>query len=70
VSERSKKSRLPEGIRKERLRRLSFAIGVVGAGVAVALQDVVASIAGAFSIGFSKLYARETECRSATREAT
>jgi small-conductance mechanosensitive channel len=36
---------------------LSFAFGVVGAGVAVALQDVLASIAGAFSIGFSKLYA-------------
>ena len=42
---------------EDRLGRLSFAIGVVGAGVAVALQDVVASIAGAFSIGFSKLYA-------------
>ena len=37
--------------------RLSFALGVAGAGVAVALQDVLASIAGAFSIGFSKLYA-------------
>src|ERR1700678_2939417 len=42
---------------EDRLGRLSFAIGVVGAGVAVALQDVVGSIAGAFSIGFSKLYA-------------
>ena len=42
---------------EDRLGRLSFAIGVAGAGVAVALQDVVASIAGAFSIGFSKLYA-------------
>jgi small-conductance mechanosensitive channel len=41
---------------EDRLGRLSFAIGVVGAGVAVALQDVVASIAGAFSIGFSRLY--------------
>ena len=41
---------------EDRLGRLSFAIGVVGAGVAVALQDVLASIAGAFSIGFSKLY--------------
>jgi hypothetical protein len=39
------------------LGRLSVTLGVVGAGVAVALQDVVASIAGAFSIGFSKLYA-------------
>ena len=42
---------------EDRLGRLSFALGVVGAGVAVALQDVLASIAGAFSIGFSKLYA-------------
>jgi small-conductance mechanosensitive channel len=42
---------------EDRLGRLSFAFGVAGAGVAVALQDVVASIAGAFSIGFSKLYA-------------
>src|SRR6202453_4050451 len=42
---------------EDRLGRLSFAFGVVGAGVAVALQDVLASIAGAFSIGFSKLYA-------------
>jgi small-conductance mechanosensitive channel len=44
---------------EDRLGRLSFALGVVGAGVAVALQDVLASIAGAFSIGFSKLYAVE-----------
>src|SRR6202050_1066457 len=42
---------------EDRLARLSFALGVVGAGVAVALQDVLASFAGAFSIGFSKLYA-------------
>src|SRR6202451_806128 len=42
---------------EDRLGRLSFGIGVVGAGVAVALQDVLASFAGAFSIGFSKLYA-------------
>src|SRR6202042_555396 len=42
---------------EDRLGRLSFAIGVVGAGVAVALQDVLASFAGAFSIGFSRLYA-------------
>src|SRR6202045_2816489 len=40
----------------DRLGRLSFALGVAGAGVAVALQDLLASIAGAFSIGFSKLY--------------
>jgi len=42
---------------EDRLGRLTFAFGIAGAGVAVALQDVVASIAGAFSIGFSKLYA-------------
>jgi small-conductance mechanosensitive channel len=42
---------------EDRLGRLSFAIGIAGAGVAVALQDVLASIAGAFSIGFSGLYA-------------
>jgi small-conductance mechanosensitive channel len=42
---------------EDRLGRLSITLGVAGAGVAVALQDVVASIAGAFSIGFSKLYA-------------
>jgi small-conductance mechanosensitive channel len=41
---------------EDRLGRLSFAFGIVGAGMAVALQDVLASIAGAFSIGFSKLY--------------
>ena len=41
---------------EDRLGRLSIAIGVAGAGVAVALQDVLASIAGAFSIGFSRLY--------------
>jgi small-conductance mechanosensitive channel len=42
---------------EDRLGRLSITLGVVGAGVAVALQDVLASIAGAFVIGFSKLYA-------------
>src|ERR1700693_4737315 len=41
---------------EDRLGRLSFAFGVVGAGVAVGLQDVLARIAGALSIGFSKLY--------------
>jgi small-conductance mechanosensitive channel len=41
---------------EDRLGRLTFALGVAGAGVAVALQDVLASIAGAFAIGFSKLY--------------
>src|SRR6202789_56411 len=42
---------------EDRLGRLSFDFGVVGAGVAVALQDVLASIAGAFAIGFSRLCA-------------
>src|ERR1700735_4223740 len=41
---------------EDRLGRLSFALGVAGAGVAGALQDVLASIAGAFTIGFSKLF--------------
>jgi len=41
---------------EDHLGRLGFAIGVIGAGVAVALQDVLASIAGAFTIGFSRLY--------------
>ena len=41
---------------EDRLGRISVTLGFVGAGVAVALQDVVASVAGAFSIGFSKLY--------------
>jgi small-conductance mechanosensitive channel len=41
---------------EDRLMRLSFALGVAGAGVAVALQDVIASIAGWFGIGFSHLY--------------
>jgi small-conductance mechanosensitive channel len=41
---------------EDRLGRLSFAVGIAGAGVAVALQDVVASLAGAFAIGFSRLY--------------
>jgi hypothetical protein len=41
----------------DRLGRLSFTLGVVGAGVAVALQDLLASIAGAFAITFSRLFA-------------
>jgi small-conductance mechanosensitive channel len=42
---------------EDRLGRLSFALGIAGAGLAVALQDVVASVAGAFAIAFSALYA-------------
>ena len=41
---------------EDRLGRFSLHLGVAGAGVAVALQDVIASIAGAFSIGFARLY--------------
>ena len=41
---------------EDRLGRLGFAMGIIGAGLAVALQDVIASVAGAFSIGFSSLY--------------
>ena len=48
--------RLPHDSLEDRLGRLSVTLGVVGAGVAVALQDVIASIAGAFSIAFSRLY--------------
>src|SRR6202167_2656875 len=42
---------------EDRLSRLSFALGVVGAGVAVALQGVRASFAGPSPIVFSKLSA-------------
>lgn len=42
---------------EDRLGRLSFTLGVVGAGVAVALQDLLASMAGAFAISFSRLFA-------------
>jgi small-conductance mechanosensitive channel len=42
---------------KDRLGRVSFALGVAGAGVVVALQDVIASFAGWFAIGLSSLYA-------------
>ena len=41
---------------EDRLGRLSVTLGVASAGVAIALQDVIASIAGAFSIAFSQLY--------------
>ena len=41
---------------EDRLGRVSLALGVAGAGVVVALQDVIASFAGWFAIGFSNLY--------------
>lgn len=42
---------------EDRLGRVSIALGVAGAGVVVALQDVIASFAGWFAIGLSNLYA-------------
>lgn len=40
----------------DRLKHLGVAFGLVGAGVVVALQDVIASFAGFIAIGFSNLY--------------
>jgi small-conductance mechanosensitive channel len=40
----------------DRLTRLSLAFGVAGAGLVVALQDVIASFAGWCGIGFLRLY--------------
>ena len=40
----------------DRLKHLGFAVGLFGAGVVVALQDVVASLGGFVAIGFSNLY--------------
>ena len=41
----------------DRLGRLSFALGVAGAGVALALQEVIAGIAGWIAIGVGKSFA-------------
>src|ERR1700758_3929163 len=41
---------------EDRLGRVSFALGVAGAGLVVALQDVIASFAGWLSIGWCNLY--------------
>ena len=41
---------------EDRLWKASIALGFVGAGVVVALQDVIASVAGWFAIGLSRLY--------------
>jgi small-conductance mechanosensitive channel len=41
---------------EDRLGRLSLALGVAGAGLVVALQDVIASFAGWFGINFSRLF--------------
>lgn len=40
----------------DRLKQAGFAVGLFGAGVVVALQDVVASLGGFVAIGFSNLY--------------
>jgi len=40
----------------DRLQHVGFAVGVIGAGVVVALQDVIASLGGFIAIGFSNLY--------------
>ena len=40
----------------DRLKRAGFAVGFFGAGLVVALQDVIASFAGFIAIGFSNLY--------------
>ena len=41
---------------EDRLWKASVALGFAGAGVVVALQDVIASVAGWFAIGLSRLY--------------
>jgi len=41
---------------EDRLGRVSFALGVAGAGLVVALQDVIASMAGWFAVGWTNLY--------------
>lgn len=40
----------------DRLRHIGFAVGLFGAGVVVALQDVIASFGGFIAIEFSNLY--------------
>src|SRR5262245_31986084 len=41
---------------EDRLGQLSLALGVASAGVVVAMQDAIASLAGWFAINFSRLY--------------
>ena len=48
---------------EDRLGRLGFALGLFGAGVAVSLQDVLASIAGAFQSAFRSSTWSATGCR-------
>lgn len=40
----------------DRLKHVGFALGFLGAGIVVALQDVIASLGGFIAIGFSNLY--------------
>jgi small-conductance mechanosensitive channel len=41
---------------EDRLWKASIALGFAGAGIVVALQDVIAGVAGWFAIGLSRLY--------------
>jgi small-conductance mechanosensitive channel len=41
---------------EDRIRQFGFATGLLGAGVVVALQDMIASIAGWFVISFNSLF--------------
>jgi small-conductance mechanosensitive channel len=41
---------------EDRVKQVGFAVGLFGAGVVVALQDVIASYGGFIAIGFNNLY--------------
>jgi small-conductance mechanosensitive channel len=41
---------------EDRVKQVGFAVGLFGAGVVVALQDVIASLGGFIAIGFNSLY--------------
>ena len=41
---------------EDRLKQAGLAVGFLGAGIVVALQDVIASLGGFLAIGFSNLY--------------
>jgi small-conductance mechanosensitive channel len=41
---------------EDRIRQFGFAMGLLGAGVVVALQDMIASVAGWFVISFNNLF--------------
>jgi len=46
----------PCGIFSDKLGNLTVAFGVAGAGIAFALQEVIASIAGWVAVSFSNFY--------------